>query len=92
MAQYIENIVIGKPFIEPSEIFSKDETDWETNEKLKTAFTEERFLPVIMKDIGIVQSISEVRRNKPELCKTLDTPDFIEVRWGKRRLFCLVGE
>ncbi len=45
---YIENIVIGKPIIEPALIFSQDENDWEQVEKEKTYFTEERFLPRIL--------------------------------------------
>ena len=33
---YIENIVIGKPIVEPSTMFAADEDDWERNEKEKT--------------------------------------------------------
>ena len=62
-------------------------------------FTEERFLPRILVDLGIYPSVSEIRRNKPELMITLDTPDFIDGidETGlkvskKRKLWILVGE
>lgn len=92
MATYIENIVVGKPIVDPSEIFAKDKEDWEQIEKEKTIWTEERSLAVILKDIGVVKSVSEVRRNKPQLCIKLDNLDYMEIKWGKRKLFVLVGE
>ena len=61
---YIENIVIGKPIVEPSTMFATNEDDWERIEKEKTYYTEERFLPRILVDIGIYPSVSEIRRNK----------------------------
>lgn len=64
---YIENIVIGKPIVEPSTMFADDGDDWERTEKEKTYYTEERFLPRILVDIDIYPSINEIRRNKPEL-------------------------
>ena len=91
---YIENIVIGKPIVEPSIMFSLDEDDWERIEKEKTYYTDERFLPRILVDIGIYPSVSEIRRNKPELMVTLDKLDFIDNLKvsKKRRLWILVGE
>jgi len=41
---------------------------------------------------GIVPSISEVKRNKPQFVKLLDTLDFLEIKWGKSRLYIIVGE
>lgn len=89
---YIENVVVGKPIVSPVDIFSRDVEDWEKLERDKTMWTEERNLANILKDLGIVKSISEVRRNKPQLCVKLDKMDFMEVKWGKRRLYILVGE
>ena len=96
---YVENIVIGKPIVEPSTMFSLDEDDWNKVEKEKTYYTDERFLPRILVDLGIYPSVSEIRRNKPELIITLDTPDFIDGidETGlkvskKRKLWILVGE
>lgn len=88
----IENIVIGTPLVDPSILFSKDEEDWTKVEKEKTLFTTERNLPRLMKEAGIVSSISEVRRNQLKLCVDLNTPDFLKIKWGKRFLFILVGE
>lgn len=88
---YIENVVIGIPVVNPSAIFSYDLDDWQNNEKAKTYYTEERYLPKILKDIGFVSSNSEVRRNKPNLCITLNKLDFIEVKWGKKKCWILVG-
>lgn len=96
---YIENIVIGKPICSPELMFAENTELWETVEKDKTYFTEERFLPRILVDLGIYPSVSEIRRNKPELIITLDTPDFIDGidETGlkvskKRKLWILVGE
>ena len=87
----IQNIVIGEPLIESWHMFSNSEADFEANDKQNTLFTEERFLPKLMVEAGIVKSINEVRRNRPELVKSLDTPDFLEIKWGKKRLFIQVG-
>lgn len=91
---YIENIVIGKPVVDLQQLFAADEDDWDRTEKEKTYFTEERFLPRILVDIGIYPSISEIRRNKPQLVVTLDHLDFIdEVKVSKKRkLWIVVGE
>ena len=91
---YIENIVVGKPIVEPSTMFAADEGDWERNEKEKTYYTDERFLPRILVDIGIYPSVSEIRRNKPDLMISLDKLDFINNLKvsKKRRLWILVGE
>lgn len=86
------NVVIGKPIVDVKSLLAVDDKDWEENEKKNTLFTETRFLPAIMKESGIVQSVAEVRRNKPELCITLDKLDCINIKWGKRFLFIVVGE
>ena len=90
---YIENIVIGKPIVEPYIMFATDEDDWNKVEKEKTYYTDERFLPRILVDIGIYPSVSEIRRNKPELI-SLDKLDFIDNLKAskKRRSWILVGE
>ena len=86
------NVVVGKPIVSASYLLATDEKDWEENEKQDTLFTETRFLPAIMKEAGVVQSVSEVRRNRPELCVTLDKLDCVSVKWGKKFLFIVVGE
>ena len=91
---YIENIVIGKPIVEPFIMFATDEDDWIKFEKEKTYYTDERFLPRILVDIGIYPSVSEIRRNKPDLMISLDKLYFINNLKvsKKRRLWILVGE
>lgn len=91
---YVENIVIGNPIVEPSSMFAKDEDDWNSIEKEKTYFTEERFLPRILVNIGIYPSVNEIRRNKSELMITLDKLDFIDCLKvsKKRKVWILVGE
>ena len=86
------NIVVGKPIVSVSSLLAIDERDWEENEKRDTLFTETRFLPAIMKEAGIVGSTGEVKRNKPELCISLDKLDCINLKWGKKFLFIVVGE
>lgn len=91
---YIENIVIRNPIVDPSLMFAKDEDDWNSIEKDKTYFTEKRFLPRILVDIGIYSSVNEIKRNKPELMITLDKLDFIDCLKvsKKRKVWILVGE
>ena len=91
---YVENIVIGKPIAEPQQMFALDENDWNRIEKANTYYTNERFLPRILVELGIYPSISEIRRNKPNLMVSLDNVDFIDnLKVSKtRRLWILVGE
>lgn len=91
---YVENIVIGKPIVEPSTMFSLDKDDWKRTEKEKTYYTDERFLPRILVNIGIYPSVNEIRRNKPELMVELNQLDFLDNLKvsKKRRLWILVGE
>lgn len=87
----VKDIVIGKPICEPWYMFCNEQNEWD-DIKDSVLFTEERYLPKLMVDCGLVKSISEVRRNKPELVINLDKPDFIEVKWGKSRLYIQIGE
>lgn len=87
-----QNVVIGKPIVDVESLLAFDKDDWEENEKKNTLFTETRFLPTIMKEAGVVQSAGEVRRNRPELVVTLDKLDCINLKWGKKFLFIVVGE
>lgn len=88
----VQNIVIGSPLCSPSLLLAKDIEDWETNEKSNTLFTNERFLPRLLVSAGIAPSVNEVRRNRPELVKSLDHVDFIKIKWGKKFLWIVVGE
>lgn len=62
--------------------------------KKKTFFTEERFLPKILVELGIYPSVSEIRRNRKDLMMLLDRPMFIDkYKVSKRRtIWILVGE
>ena len=92
--RYIENIVIGTPIADPKDMFSSSDDDWNAIEKEKTYYTNERFLPRILVELGIYPSVNEIRRNKPGLVKTLDGLDFIDGLKIKknRKLWILVGE
>lgn len=87
-----QNIIIGTPLVGISHLIAYDFEDWVKNERSQTYFTDERFLPVVLKEAGIVPSTSEVRRNRPELMITLDKPDCFWVKWGKKRVYIVVGE
>jgi len=90
---YVENIVIGNPIVKPYIMFASDIEDWDKAEKEKTYYTEERFLPRILVDLGIYPSVNEVRRNRPDLVVTLDKLDFLDNLKvsKKRKLWILVG-
>ena len=89
----IENIVIGTPLVSAKELLSANDSDWVNVEFEKTIFTNERYLPNILVQLGIYPSISEIRRNKPELMIRLDKIDFINIKPKKKRpLWIIVGE
>ena len=90
---YIENIVIGTPLVSAKELLSANDSDWANVEFEKTIFTNERYLPNILVQLGIYPSVSEIRRNKPELMIRLDKIDFINIKPKKKRpLWIIVGE
>ena len=90
--QMIQNVIIGEPVCEPWLIFSNTPEDWEKDDKHNTLFTEERFLPRILVECGVAKSVSEVRKNKPNLVIELNTVNFYEIKWGKKRVFIQVGK
>lgn len=89
--KYIENIIINEPLVPWSELCS-DGTDSDIELEIQKLYITNQTVPaVILKDIGVVKSLNEVRRNKPELCKPLDHPDCFWLKWGKRRFWIVVG-
>lgn len=86
------NVVIGKPLVDPKTLLVLDDLDWKNNEQPQTLFTETKYLPAVMKEAGVVQSTSEVRKNRPDLNISLENPDCLWVKWGKKRLYVIVGE
>lgn len=86
------NVVIGKPLVDPKTLLALDDLDWKNNEQPQTLFTETRYLPAVMKEAGVVQSTSEFRKNRPDLNISLENPDCLWVKWGKKRLYVIVGE
>lgn len=75
------NVIIGKPLVSPDDLGFEN-----------AIYTNERFLPRILVNIRYFKSISQVRKNRPDLCITLDKPDMLSFRIGKRHLWILVGE
>lgn len=92
--KYIENIVIGIPLVPCGVLISDNTTPDMLNEIEKTYFTNNSNISQILKELSIVSSISEVRRNKPELCITLpdDYLDCFEIKWGKRKFYVVKGQ
>ena len=86
------NAVIGTPLVDPTTLLSYDKEDWEKVEEDQTLFTNQRFLQALLKEAGIAPSTNEVRRNRPDLVVTLDKPDCFWVKWGKKKLYIIVGE
>ena len=87
----MDNVIIGKLSVEPHHLFALDEDDWSRNEKDKTLFTDEKFIPRIMVQAGIVKSVSEVRRNRPDLMREVEESSFEMIKWGKKFLFVARG-
>lgn len=98
--KHFENIVIGKPLCHWWEIICSEKRNENgfpllgelMTEHEQTLFTEERNLAKILKEIGAVKSVNEVRRNKPELFKDFTTPDCFWIKWGKQHFWVIVGE
>lgn len=91
--KFIENVVVGHIDVLAKDLFALNMTDWRINEADKTYYTNERFLPKILVDLGIYPSISEIRRNRPDLFITLDKQDFInKLKVAKKRfLWIAIG-
>lgn len=90
--KHYENIIIGKPIVPVWELVSLSKQDYKEKEEPITYFAETRSIAKIFVEIGIVKSVSEVRRNKPELCNELNALDCINVKWGKHKFWVVVGE
>jgi hypothetical protein len=86
------NVVVGKPIADPALMLAENQDDWEKVEKNQTLFTEERFLPRILVEAGVVKNVSEVRRNQPKLVYSFETPDLVRIKWGKKIVWILIGE
>ena len=87
-----QNVVIGKPLVEPWKLISETEEEFNKFDKRETLFTEERFLPSILVESGVTTSRSEVRRNRQDLWIDLNDVDCLNIKFGKKRLFIIVGE
>lgn len=94
-----ENIVIGYSLVSVDELISSSLDEYVGDDNLsgdisKTYFTDDRNLARVLKAAGVVPSISEVRRNKPEFLKTFDNyyTDCFWVKWGKKRIYVVVGQ
>ena len=88
----MQNVVIGNPLVEPWTLISSSKEEFENSDNKETLFTDECFLPAVLVKAGLVKSTSEVRRNKPELCRELNDLECFWVKWGKKRLYVIVGE
>ena len=88
----IQNIVIGKPIVDSWKLISSTKLEFEECDKKETLFTNERFLPKILVEAGITKSTSEVRKNKPELWISLNNIDCFWLKWGKKKIYIIVGE
>lgn len=84
-----ENVVVGSPIVDLCELFD-DDLSWVS----KTYFTHERYLPRILKNIGLVPSTSWVKKNRPDLDRELNELDCFEVRIGKMKppVYFVVGK
>lgn len=76
------NVVIGCPIVELGELYGEESIN---------LFTDERFLPKILVEIGFFKSNSEVRKNRPDLFISLDKLDFLHIKVGKKHLWLTIG-
>lgn len=90
--KYIENVVIGEPLVPPVDLLTDGTAEDSMLEFEKTLFTEERNLARLLVNLGIAKSMNEVRKNRPELMQMLNDIDCFWIKWGKKRLYVIVGE
>jgi len=87
----IENIVIGKPLVSLDTLLG-DESNPNYNWQEITVYEDEIFLPKLLVKHGFTSSVKEIRRNRPDLVINLETPDFLEIKLGKKKLWVVIGE
>ena len=87
----IENIVIGTPLVSLNILLGNENNPNDKWEEV-TVYDEERFLPKLLVKYGFTSSIRELRRNRKDLVINLDSPDFLEIKLGKKKLWIVVGE
>ena len=87
----IENIVIGKPLV-TLDLLLGDELNPNYNWGEVTILDDERFLPKLLVKHGFASSIRELRRNRNDLFISLEKPDFLEIKIGKKKIWIVVGE
>ena len=78
-----KNVVIGKPIVDLKELYGDEKID---------LFTNERFLPNILVQLGFFRSNFEVRKNRPDLFIELNKLDFMHIKVGKKHLWLTVGK
>lgn len=78
-------VVVGEPLITLNEIG----LDCCSH---NTVYTNERFLPNIIVELGIFNSKSEIRKNRKDLFRTLDQLDWLTFKFGHRVLDVVVGQ
>ncbi len=88
---HIENVVIGNPIVDVKQLLTENDEEWDV-EFEKTLFTDERFLPRILVNLGIFKSTSMVKKNRPELFKVLNQIDCLDLKIGRHRLYIIIGE
>ena len=78
------NIIIGTPLVNLSQLgITQSEI---------TITDEERFLPKLLVKYGFFKFNSQLRKNRPDLWRTLDKPDFEEIKIGHKRVWIVVGK
>lgn len=75
------NVVVGNSICDVFHLYNGEEV----------IYTKERYLPKLLVDLKYFPSISEVRRNRPDLIRTLDKPAFECIKVGKKFLWLTVG-
>lgn len=90
-------VVVGYPLCTPEEMGHNDERDG------PVIYANEWFLPRLLVDLGVAPSVSEVRRvarqrrgpdvpeSQCQIFRYLKGPETVFLKWGKHRIFILVG-
>lgn len=83
-----DNIIIGEPLVDLEDLG----IDEYSEEEVTAYENEEVFLPRILKKYGFFKSTNQVRKNRPDLWREVNFPEFSILEIGHRRLCIVVGE
>ena len=80
---YPDNIIVGSPLVDLDKLGIQESEN--------TIFENERFLPRLLVKYGFFKSTSQLRKNRPDLWRELNSINFEEIKIGHKRVWIVTG-